>query len=100
MANKTGIENAFLFYSLKKAQGDNEAESAENVLNMVIKRGDCLFVKDLALSGKDLICIGLKPGKEMGLVLNSLLDMVINDPKLNTREILIKTVKENFIDNI
>lgn len=100
LANKTGIENAFLFYSLKKAQGDNEAKSAENVLNMVIKRGDCLFVKDLALSGKDLICIGLKPGKEMGLVLNSLLDMVINDPKLNTREILIKTVKENFIDNI
>ena len=100
LANKTGIENAFLFYTLKKAQGDNEAKSAENVLNMVIKRGDCLFVKDLALSGKDLICIGLKPGKEMGLVLNSLLDMVINDPKLNTREILIKTVKENFIDNI
>lgn len=100
LANKTGIENAFLFYSLKKAQGDNEAENAENILNMVIKRGDCLFVKDLALSGKDLICIGLKPGKEMGLVLNSLLDMVINDPKINTREILIKTVKENFIDNI
>lgn len=43
LANKTGIENAFLFYSLKKAQGDNEAESAENVLNMVIKRGDCLL---------------------------------------------------------
>ena len=70
------------------------------MLDTVVKRGDCLFVKDMALTGKDLIALGVKPGKEMGQILNSLLDMVISDPKLNTREILIKTAKENFIDNI
>ena len=100
LANKIGIENSMLFYCLKKAQGDNQAQNAQNVLDTVVKRGDCLFVKDMALTGKDLIALGVKPGKEMGAILNALLDMVINDPKLNTREILIKTAKENFIDNI
>ena len=100
LASQTGIENAFLFYSLKNAQGDYKAAEAKNMLNSAVKRGDCLFLKDMALSGKDLISLGIKPGREMGAVLNKLLEMVIDDPKLNTREILIKTVKENFIDNI
>lgn len=100
LANKIGIENSMLFYCLKKAQGDNQAQNAQNVLDTVVKRGDCIFVKDMELTGKDLIALGVKPGKEMGQILNALLDMVINDPKLNTREILIKKAKENFIDNI
>ena len=47
-------------------------------------------LKDLAISGKDLIAMGVKPGKSIGLILNELLETVLDDPEQNTREILLK----------
>ena len=46
--------------------------------------------QELAVSGSDLIAIGIKPGKEIGEILNRLLEMVIEDPELNQKEILLK----------
>ncbi len=100
LANKIGIENSQLFYILKRAQDDAQAQNGSKCLSGILNRGDCLFVKDMAVSGKDLISMGIKPGKEMGSILNSLLDRVIQKPELNRREILIKIIKDDFIDNI
>ena len=50
----------------------------------------CVSLKELAVSGSDLIAIGIKPGKEIGEILNRLLEMVIEDPELNQKEILLK----------
>lgn len=58
------------------------------------KEKDCLKVKDLALDGKDLISLGMKPGKELGEMLNELLELVLDDPGKNSREILTQAVKE------
>ena len=41
---------------------------------------------DLAIDGKALIELGMKPGRELGQILRQLLDMVIENPELNTRE--------------
>jgi tRNA nucleotidyltransferase (CCA-adding enzyme) len=46
-------------------------------------------LKDLAISGKDLIQAGMKPGKGMGETLNKLLGLVLEDPTLNKREALL-----------
>lgn len=48
------------------------------------------FIERTAVSGSDLIAIGIKPGKEIGEILNRLLEMVIEDPELNQKEILLK----------
>lgn len=50
--------------------------------------GDCVRMKDLKISGKDLIRMGLKPGKAMGEVLKQLFEAVLEKPALNTEEIL------------
>lgn len=100
LASRIGTENAYLYYSMKKAQNDKNADSAKGVLDDTIKKGYCISLKTLSLSGKDLIALGAKPGREMGNILNALLEMVIKDPSLNKHEILEKTAKENFIDNI
>ena len=42
-----------------------------------------LRVQDLALTGKDLIEMGLKPGPVFGLILNRLLDHILNHPEDN-----------------
>ena len=52
-----------------------------------------LKVTDLAVNGNDLEKIGVKPGPEMGKVLRSLLDMVLEDPLINTKEKLLEAAK-------
>lgn len=46
-------------------------------------------LKDLAVTGKDLIDAGIEPGKVLGLILGELLEVVVDDPASNTREGLI-----------
>jgi tRNA nucleotidyltransferase (CCA-adding enzyme) len=49
----------------------------------------CVQKKDLAINGRDLIAMGMQPGKEIGEVLDSLFEQVLDDPGLNTREQLL-----------
>ena len=54
-------------------------------------------VKDLAINGRDLIDLGIPQGKEIGEILNSLLEMVLEEEIENDRDLLIGKVKE-FIE--
>lgn len=47
-----------------------------------------LTVGDLALDGRGLISLGLKPGPGFGRILEGLLDWVLDDPSRNRRELL------------
>jgi tRNA nucleotidyltransferase/poly(A) polymerase len=51
-------------------------------------------LKDLAVSGKDLVALGIKPGKTMGIILQELLQTVLDDPAQNTRETLLKIAEK------
>jgi tRNA nucleotidyltransferase (CCA-adding enzyme) len=55
-----------------------------------MKKGQALSRKDLAVAGQDLIRIGMKPGKEIGRVLDALLDHVLENPEDNKKELLLK----------
>jgi len=55
-----------------------------------LRQNGALSLKDLALSGKDLIAAGIPPGKHMGIILSELLETVLDDPALNTREKLLE----------
>jgi tRNA nucleotidyltransferase (CCA-adding enzyme) len=61
----------------------------EKLLEEVAAEKACLTVKDLAVNGDDIIRAGIKPGAAVGFILRRLLDMVIEDPGINTREILL-----------
>ncbi|MBS4029881.1 MAG: HD domain-containing protein [Clostridiales bacterium] len=50
--------------------------------------------KDLAINGNDLIEHGVSPGPQLGKILAQLLDEVICDPKINTKEDLLRLVSE------
>lgn len=55
----------------------------------------------LAINGNDLIKeLSIKPGKKLGNILNYLLDKVLDDPTLNTRETLINLAKKFEISEI
>ena len=55
----------------------------------ILAEGDCLQLSDLAVSGDDLIAMGMKPGKEIGRILHMLLETVLEEPLLNERELLL-----------
>ena len=64
---------------------DNQAK-IRILLQEIEEDKDCVCLKDLALDGKDLILLGMKPSKEMGRVLENLLELVLDQPQKNTRE--------------
>lgn len=66
----------------------------EQLYREVLSHKDAVTLKDLAISGSDLIAEGMPPGRQIGETLSALLERVLDDPSLNTREILIKLYKE------
>lgn len=52
--------------------------------------GDCLDLKHLAVKGQDLIAAGVKPGRQLGEILNRMLDEVLEHPEKNEKEVLLK----------
>lgn len=68
----------------------------ESFYREIIKDQECLSLKELAVTGSDLIAAGMKPGKEIGEVLQKLLELVIDDPGKNTKEYLLGYTLENL----
>ena len=56
----------------------------------ILEKKECVSLKTLAVSGSDLIASGMEPGKEIGRVLNALLELVIENPEFNTKEKLLQ----------
>lgn len=66
-------------------------EERSRELKAVLKSGECFSMQTLAVSGEDLMKQGLK-GKDIGDMLNFLLDYVIEHPRNNERNILLSFV--------
>lgn len=76
---------------------EKNLKDVRDVYQRILEENQCVSLKTLAINGKDLIDqAGMKPGKELGEVLNELLDLVTEDPARNTREYLLKVAKERL----
>lgn len=61
----------------------------------VLAEGAALSTRDLAINGHDLMKeVGLAPGRMIGEVLETLLEVVTAEPALNTREELLRRARE------
>ena len=76
----------------KKEEKLHNIETVNNIFQGILEREECLCLKDLAVTGKDLIDLGIKPGKEIGEILNRFLEMVLENPGLNEKEILLNNL--------
>jgi len=59
----------------------------------VLASGAALAIKDLEISGRDLLELGVKQGPEMGRILKEALEYVIEKPECNQKEELLEFVK-------
>lgn len=71
-------------------------EEYRRIYGQILAGHQCLTMKDLAVTGKDLIEAGMKPGKELGAVLKQMLEAVVDDPRLNTKEILLERFQKEW----
>ena len=53
-------------------------------------------LRDLAVDGDDLIELGFKPGPQLGGILRDLLDAVVDEPSLNTRDQLLARARRRL----
>ena len=53
-----------------------------------------MTVKDLVINGSDLKELGLKPGPLFGTILNNALELVLENPEANDRDVLIEFAKK------
>lgn len=89
-------------YADIQAQSDYKKEEKlkrlgyiKKIYDGICNRQECLSLKDLAVSGKDLIALGIPAGKEIGALLNELLELVLDEPQRNNREELLSVILSN-----
>jgi len=69
-------------------------EKWQRLYEEVLARQQCVSLKTLAVSGTDLIGAGWEPGKELGMTLQKLLQLVLERPDYNTKEKLLEEAKK------
>ena len=100
---RVGEENVDDLFKLRLADAQSNPATAfkpeeitilQRRISEVRKQDMALKVTDLKVSGKDLMNIGIEKGPKMGIILNELLDMVVEDPTLNRKDILLEKATE------
>ncbi len=86
-------------YADLMAQSDYQKDSKlenlrcwQQLYDEVIAAKQCVSLKTLAITGKDLMQAGIAPGPEIGRLLELALEQVLEDPDRNHRDILLQDI--------
>lgn len=97
---KIGIENINDILDLREADrlGSGARETSwrleEMKQRMLEQLNQPFAITDLAINGHDLMTqLELSPGPQLGKILNTLFEEVLDSPELNTKEILLEKAK-------
>lgn len=76
------------------AEGNlKDIEKLRELKEEIIKEGECVSLKTLAVNGKDIIALGITDGRRIGEILKMLLEKVIDGEVENEKEKLIEKIK-------
>ncbi len=100
--NRVGEENVEDLFKLRIADATSNPNSPFNPeeitllqkhISEVRAKDMALKITDLNINGEDLKGIGVNSGPQMGIILKGLLDIVLEDPLMNTKERLLEAAK-------
>lgn len=106
---RAGEDNLESLYDLRRCDtyAFSGRESKYCSLDSFVKRIESVLaadhafsLKDLAVSGKDLMAAGVPPGKMLGVILKELLETVLDDPAQNTKERLLAIALKIYVKRI
>ena len=69
-------------------------ERWQELYQKLLEEKQCVSLRTLAVSGADLIGLGMDPGRKLGDTLQKLLELVLEEPERNTREFLLARAEE------
>lgn len=107
--NKHGVDFMYDWFILKQADMDDHIYPNKNChyiidisgikarIQQILDEQSCFSLKDLAIGGKDIMTkLGVKPGKHIGIILNTLLEEVIDEKISNESEVLLNKAVEIY----
>ncbi len=103
--NKIGTERFEQLLLVKDADASSTVYATEKrsklseiraTYTKVIQDNACFSLKDLAITGNDLISCGISPGKQIGILLNKLLYSVIDGEISNQKDELLFYAKNEY----
>ena len=102
--NKVGPELILKLVDLRLAdnRGGRYPEGIHGVLKLrkriqtELDNKSPIGIRDLAVKGSDLMALGIPEGPKIGAILKSLLEVVLDDPTKNTKEVLLEIVKSQI----
>lgn len=106
LIRNVGIDNMSLLFDLQRSDilgiGKRSdlfvirVDKAESLFNKILKNKEPLFIKDLAITGNDLISeLNIPKGKELGVYLDKCMNYVLENPEFNNRATLIDYIKNS-----
>lgn len=88
------MEHAEDIVYLKKVIYNQTELYLEKELEAIQTYGYCTAIKELAVTGEDLLALGVEQGKGLGEYLKAALAYVLEQPDKNTKESLVQFVQE------
>ena len=98
--HKINYVNLSYLIKIKKALFDsefNELVKTEKIMNKIIRAKQCYSLETLAINGQDLIDAGIPKGKNIGIILDKLLNEVIEGKLENKKDSLLNFIYVNKI---
>lgn len=100
-----GLDNLQLLLELNIArQQSHSTENCKiNILNVkkkieqIVQNKEPIFMSDLVVNGDDLQQLGFQEGQTIGDILHSLLNLVIEDPSMNQKDLLLDYIKKKYM---
>lgn len=71
-------------------------EEARKMYVELLASGEAVAVSELAINGKDLIQLGVRPGPQIGEMLRTLLETVIENPEKNNKRTLLTEAQKRI----
>ena len=71
-----------------------QIDAVEQLYTEILERNQCISLKTLEITGNDLLALGVPKGKQIGALLNQLLEDVLQEPEHNTHEYLMQKARE------
>ena len=80
--------------SYERQQKLAHIDAVEQLYTEIMESNQCISLKTLEITGNDLIALGVPKGKQIGVLLNQLLEEVLQEPGHNTHEYLMQKARE------